>query len=301
MTTTWEERIATFWSEVGEHDAEDATARLSALVAERPAGDPDALFETASLHDYLGEESAAIPVYRAALAAGLSGHARSQALIQLGSSLRNVGDASGAIGVLKEISDDDPLAAAAQAFLTLALHDDDKPTEGLRRALTLLAPHLPAYSRSVSAYAEELGALERIRVIAVGLLVDGDRVLVEEYPANGRHAGFLRLPGGGVQFGETALAAVHREFGEELGVTLDSAHLLGVTENIFDSHGKRGHEIVHVFGVHCRELSQRRSGERVPVRDSDTFVAWHPTASLAAGSPPLYPAGVLDLLARTSP
>lgn len=296
MTATWEERVGRFWRDADEHEPDRLRAQMAALTAERPEGDPEALFEQASLHDFLGEEAAAIPLYRAALGRGLGGPARSQALIQLGSSLRNVGEASAALGVLSEVADDDPLAPAARAFRALALHDDEKTTEGLREALRLLAPHLPAYSRAVTAYADELRSLERIRAIAVGLMIHDGRVLAEEYPANGRHEGFLRVPGGGVQFGETAEAAVRREFAEELGVTVESARLLAVTENIFDAHGKRGHEIAHVFEVRCHELTQLPVDEHLPVLDSDTSVGWYSLDSVRYGSRPLYPSGMLDLI-----
>lgn len=47
---------------------------------------------------------------------------------------------------------------------------------------------------------------------------------------------FHRLIGGGIEFGETAEAALRREFAEELGVTLGSVELLEVVENIFEPH-----------------------------------------------------------------
>lgn len=296
MTATWGERVGRFWRDADADEPMRLRAEMAALVAERPADDPEALFERASLHDFLGEEAAAIPLYRAALSRGLDGSARSQAIIQLGSSLRNVGDASAALALLNEIPADDPLAPAARAFACVALHDDQKPTEALREALSLLAPHLPAYSRAISAYADELVPLERIRAIAVGLLVHDGHLLAEEYPANDRHDGFLRAPGGGVQFGEPAEAAVRREFAEELGVRIDSTRLLAVTENIFDAQGKRGHEIAHVFAIECTELTQLPVDGRLPVLDSDTSVGWYRLDTLRYGSRPLCPAGVLDLL-----
>jgi ADP-ribose pyrophosphatase YjhB (NUDIX family) len=93
-----------------------------------------------------------------------------------------------------------------------------------------------------------------VRVIAVGLLVQDGWVLGEEYAGSEASGPFLRLPGGGVEFGERADDAVRREFAEELGVTLDDAHLLGIIENIFDRPAKRGHEIVYVYGIRCAEL-----------------------------------------------
>jgi 8-oxo-dGTP pyrophosphatase MutT (NUDIX family) len=291
---TWDERVAAFWRDAGDRPADDLRTELEALLADRGEDDPEALFERASLHDYLGEEEAAIPVYRSALDGGLRQPLRTRAVIQLASSLRNVGDPSGAIAVLRDVDDDDELAPAALAFLSLALFDDGKPAAALRTTLTALAPFLPAYSRAVTAYADELAAPPRVRSIVVGLVIDGDQVLAEEYlGGNGGH--FLRAPGGGIEFGESTMAALHREFREELDATIDEATLLGVTENIFDGHGKRGHEIVHVYAVRSAALEALPKSERLPVLDSHTTVGWFPLERIREGGLAFYPPGILDL------
>lgn len=291
---TWNERVALFWSAAADRPADALRPELETLLAERDPQDPAAVFERASLHDYLGEEEAAIPVYRAALDLGLEEPLRTRAVIQLASSLRNVGDASGAMALLRGVDAEHELAAAARAFLALALFDDGKPAAALRTALTALAPTLPAYARAVSAYAAELVAAPRVRSIAVGLLVADDHVLAEEYIGRDGEA-FLRAPGGGIEFGESAEAALHREFLEELGAQLDDARLLGVTENIFDGHGKRGHEIVHVFSIRSSRLEALPRSARLPVLDGDTSVGWFPLERIHDGRIDFYPPGVLDL------
>ena len=297
MTTdAWDARFDDFWDDVDLDDPTAARAQLEALLAERGIDDARAAYERGSLHDSLGEEDAAIPLYRAALAEGLGDDLRTQATIQLASSLRNVGDASGAIALLRAVPASDPLHDAAQAFLALALYSDEKPTEALALSLRTLAPHLPRYRRAVGAYAGELAKIDRVRAIAVGLLVVGESVLLESYPANARHGEFLRAPGGGISFGEPAAVAVRREFAEELDATIDDARLLAVTENIFDGPSGRGHEIVHVFTVASTGLAALPADERIAVRDSHTTVGWYDIAALRAGSLPVYPAGILDLL-----
>lgn len=158
MTDTWDARIGAFWEAADDSDSERTLAAMRRLVAERPAKDPDATYEWASVHDFLGLEEQAIPLYEAALAAGLTGDRRPQALIQLASSLRNVGRAAEAVAVLRDLGDrsNPVVGAAAQAFLALALHDLGEPDEALRVALLALAPTLPLYARAVTAYAEEL-------------------------------------------------------------------------------------------------------------------------------------------------
>jgi len=292
------DEIDRFWERMDAAAPGAAREELEHLLGARGHDDARAAYERASLHDAFGEEEAAIPLYRAALASGLPTRYRTRATLQLASSLRNVGSASAAIALLREVAEDDPLIAPARAFLALALSDDGKPTAALRTALQTLAPELKDYGRAVDAYARELTAPSRIRAISVGLLIHDGRVLLESYPANGRHAEFLRVPGGGIEFGETAAAAVVREFREELDAPLDEVELLAVTENIYDAPGGGGHEIVHVYRVSSTALAALAVGARLAVRDSHTSVGWYDITALHAGAavPPVYPVGVLDLL-----
>ncbi|WP_293788159.1 tetratricopeptide repeat protein, partial [uncultured Aeromicrobium sp.] len=284
-----------FWDRVDLTAPAAARAALEQVIAAADVGEARVDYERASLHDSLGEEDAAVPLYRAALAGDLDPELRTQATIQLASTLRNLGDASGAIALLHAVPDSDPLVSSARAFLALALHSDQKPVEALRVALQTLAPRLPRYQRAVGAYAGALAKPDRVRAIAVGLMVRGGAVLLESYPANERHAEFLRAPGGGIEFGETAEDAVHREFAEELDVSLESVRPLAVTENIFDSASGRGHEIVHVFAVDSAQLAALPPDERIAVRDSHTTVGWYDLAALrggaGAGGIAVYPTG----------
>ncbi len=149
--------MAAFWASADDRNAERMLTQMRRLVEERPPGDADALFEWASVHDFLGRENEAVPLYRAALDAGLAGERQPQALIQLASSLRNVGDPDAAIELLRDSPDDTLTGAAGRAFLALALRDAGRADEALRVALQALAPSLPRYGRAVEAYADALG------------------------------------------------------------------------------------------------------------------------------------------------
>lgn len=292
-----EDDLDRFWEHVDLERPDRARADLAAILAARGQDDARASYERASLHDSLGEEREAIPLYRDALGRGLAGPHRTRAVIQLASSLRNVGESSAAIALLRGVADDDPLIDAARAFLSLALFSDEKPARALTTALTTLAPRLPRYQRAVRAYAGELSAPDRVRAIAVGLVVHDGRVLLESYPANDRHGEFLRAPGGGIAFGEPAAVALAREFAEELDAALDDVEPLGVTENIFDGPAGRGHEIVHVFRVRSHTLSALPVDGRIAVGDSHTSVGWYDIAAATRDTTrPVYPVGILDLL-----
>jgi hypothetical protein len=151
----WHARVAAFWATADDERADEAVAGMRALVAERPADDPRALYELASAHDFVGREAEAVPLYRAALDGGLDPQHRPLAVIQLASSLRNVGEAREAVALLEGLPDD-AHAPGRDAFLALALHDAGRPTEALAVALRRLAPALPEYGRAVAAYADEL-------------------------------------------------------------------------------------------------------------------------------------------------
>jgi tetratricopeptide (TPR) repeat protein len=154
---SWERAVAEVWATAGERSDDDVIAAIGLLAADRPDGDPAALYERASAHDYAGQEALAEPLYRAALDAGLDPERRPRAVIQLASTLRNLGRPAESVELLR--SDDDALddlGDARMAFLALALMDAGRPAEALRHALTALAEHLPQYQRAVRFYADEL-------------------------------------------------------------------------------------------------------------------------------------------------
>jgi tetratricopeptide (TPR) repeat protein len=156
MPETWSERVDAFWRRASDDEPERTLAEMQQLVAERPEGDAEALYEWASVHDFLDREPEAIPIYRSALEVGLPEPKRRQAVIQLASSLRNVGASAEAVALLRELDPDPVTAPGAQAFLALALHDLGDHTDALRTALLALAPMLPQYGRAVENYARAL-------------------------------------------------------------------------------------------------------------------------------------------------
>jgi tetratricopeptide (TPR) repeat protein len=151
--------MAAVWADAGSRSEADVEAAIEALVAERPADDAVAVFELAGVRDYVGREGEAEPLYRRALELGLDEPQRGQAVIQLASTVRNLGRPDEALTLLRDEfagQPEHPLADAATAFAALALADTGAEREALVAALKTLAPHLPAYSRAVTAYADDL-------------------------------------------------------------------------------------------------------------------------------------------------
>lgn len=155
----WDARVEAAWLQAGELDEAEVVARIDALVAERPADDARALLEAAGARDYAGLEVDAEPLYRRALERGLDEPYRAQAVIQLASTLRNLGRADESVTMLRDELAAHPhheLADAVRAFLALALATSGDTLAAASVALGALAPHLPRYSRAVASYADEL-------------------------------------------------------------------------------------------------------------------------------------------------
>ena len=152
----WEQRVAEWWATLDSTPGAEFVAAADRLADELP---PEvALFERACARDSTGDSAGAVPLYRAALAAGLPGERRRRAVIQLASSLRNTGHLDQSVALLEaELGvGSDHLDDAVRAFLALALVDSGREREAVAHALTALAPHLPRYQRSVAAYARLL-------------------------------------------------------------------------------------------------------------------------------------------------
>ena len=155
---TWEERIAGVWAD-GTLSDEDRIAAIDRLASERDEDDPVALFERAGARDSAGREQDAEVLYRRALAGALPEQIRIQAVIQLASTVRNLGKTAESVELLRrehETDPDGPLHDAVAAFYALALTSAGREREAVAVALSALAPHLPRYTRSVAAYADEL-------------------------------------------------------------------------------------------------------------------------------------------------
>lgn len=161
---TWEERIATIWSAAsGELVDDEVIARIDAIAAERGPEDARAEFERAGARDSAGREAEAVELYRRALALGLDDEHRPQAVIQLASSLRNIGDFEQALVLLEEeqrAHPESPYRDAVAVVTSLVLASSGAPARGLSVALLALVPYLPRYHRSMTAYAQEIADLD---------------------------------------------------------------------------------------------------------------------------------------------
>ena len=154
----WERRVAHLKATMDEREPDAFLAEMRGLCATRPPEDALAAYELGSAHDSIGRTAEAVPLYRAALAAGLDASRRRQAVIQLASSLRNLGRAHESVTLLRAERDEPPddFDDAVVAFLALALVDVGSAREAVSLAVTALARRRERYRRSLTNYAADL-------------------------------------------------------------------------------------------------------------------------------------------------
>lgn len=140
-----------------------------------------------------------------------------------------------------------------------------------------------------------------IRLKALGLhWRDGKLLAAEVLDDAGRVKG-VRPLGGTVEFGETAEAAVIREFEEELGIEVTVGGPPVFMENIFTHEGQVGHEVLAIFDV-TFPAGSFASETRIAFTEDDGltwFAEWFALDALdRPGGPQLYPEGLKAFLLR---
>jgi ADP-ribose pyrophosphatase YjhB (NUDIX family) len=129
--------------------------------------------------------------------------------------------------------------------------------------------------------------VKRIEVIARGVcVVDGQLLLCHSNGADNTY-----LPGGHVEFGEAAAAALEREIEEELGVAGEAGAFLGAVEHRFRQKGKRHCEVNLVFALDVPGLS---AGEAPASAEPRIEFLWHALDDLQSSR--LEPSPLRELL-----
>ena len=171
----YDRRSDELWASMDQYDEDAFRAKIEELIAELPPDSAVAAFERACAFDSTGHSDQAVPLYRRALELGLERERRRRAVIQLASSLRNLGRVSESLELLTgELArPSDRLDDAVSAFLALALVDSGREREAVSVALSALAPHLARYQRSLGNYArllvdDECGPSGRSSVVRSG-------------------------------------------------------------------------------------------------------------------------------------
>ena len=114
----------------------------------------------------------------------------------------------------------------------------------------------------------------RIELIARGALMRRGSVLV----CRDKKGGYAYLPGGHVEFGETAERALIRELEEESGLKVRAGACALVHEHFFEQKGTKRHEVTLVF--HMEHAGSDEALEGVKSLESHLVFEWMDLASV---------------------
>lgn len=126
----------------------------------------------------------------------------------------------------------------------------------------------------------------KIEILARGLLVVEGRVLL----CRNVEKGYRYLPGGHVEPGESAAAALAREFLEESGITVRVGPLLLTSEHGFVQSGRPRHEMDLVF--HVEQPPEEDLFSDWPSLEPDIAFDWVPVGEIAVSD--LRPRSISD-------
>ncbi|TVU52191.1 MAG: NUDIX domain-containing protein [Arthrospira sp. PLM2.Bin9] len=140
-------------------------------------------------------------------------------------------------------------------------------------------------------------AKQKIRVIALGLIEDNDRILVSQGYDQEKQITFYRALGGGVDFGEHSRDALRREFLEELNAEITDIEYLDCLESIFVYNGSQGHEIIQLY--RCKFVDRQfYQQEQIPFKEGDRqkLALWVRVERFKSGEAQLVPEGFIKFL-----
>lgn len=109
-----------------------------------------------------------------------------------------------------------------------------------------------------------------IRPVAIGVAIEEGRLLVVEVAERDGSILGYRPPGGGIEFGERAEDALHREFFEEMCARIEIIAPPQIIENFYTLNDARGHEIIFAFPIRVLTRS---------LIETPTFVIQEPDGS----------------------
>lgn len=165
-----------------------------------------------------------------------------------------------------------------------------------RKAKVDLASLVEEEAQAIEDATAEIGDAA-IRVVARGIFRREGKILVQGGIDEAKGERFFLLPGGAVEFGELAAAALAREVQEEMGYAAQVGARIGCIENLFVFEEQPGHEIVLVFEATFATDDPYRKAV-IPGREGGLPFLWMPLTEFARADDPktLYPAGTLGLL-----
>lgn len=89
--------------------------------------------------------------------------------------------------------------------------------------------------------------IEKFTIRVYGLLIHKNRLLISSEVYEGKQ--ILKFPGGGLEFGESVVECLQREFKEELGVGVTAHELFHISEDFIQSVFRPEEQVVLVYYI----------------------------------------------------
>lgn len=136
-----------------------------------------------------------------------------------------------------------------------------------------------------------------IRPVVLGISRKGNKILVSEGFDKTRNETFYRCTGGGIEFLENSVAALKREFMEELSIDINVGEFLGITENIFTYNGKNAHELILFYNVNINN-SDHKEKYHIIDDNCESDAVWIDIDNFVSGKLKLYPIEIFKISMR---
>jgi 8-oxo-dGTP pyrophosphatase MutT (NUDIX family) len=138
--------------------------------------------------------------------------------------------------------------------------------------------------------------MRQIRPGVSAVILDAEgRVLLQQRTDNGCWG----LPGGAVEFGESVLAALHREVMEETGLTIEIGRLVGVYSHP-DHHQIVTYSDGNVFHFVTTCFECRPTGGTLTLGDETSGLAWFAPPAWPPDLMPVHRLRIEDALTRAT-
>ena len=136
---------------------------------------------------------------------------------------------------------------------------------------------------------------KEIRPIVLGMVKNGNKLLVSKGYDESKNQEFYRCLGGGIEFLEKSKDRLKREFKEEINIEIEIGKFLGISENIFNYRGKDAHELILFYNAYIKDKDYKEKYNLVD-DDSETEAIWVDINKFKNKELILYPKQIFEYL-----